>query len=379
MNKKLQVFISSTYTDLIEERQVAIQAILDAGHTPAGMEFFNVDNESQFKTICRRIDESDVYMLILGGHYGSINKASGLSYTELEYRYALSKNMPVFAIVLDENFLFTKASSYDKHFVLNSDTHQYNRFKSFLLSRIVKTVKNITELKISIISILNNINTLYSYTEWSKTFPKIPNHLNDILLFNATNFNSKIEYYYNIVENFEIKSISNITANKCILDPLGDPISDITNIRIDVAEVNDWMLSELNKNPTDLYKLSSRRFEELVAEILIRKGYNVELTPATRDGGKDIYAARKDDLGSFLYVVECKKYKPTCKVGVNVLRDLYGILSKERATYGVAVTTSYFSKPAQDFHQELKFQMSLHDFDSIKQWLYDVTHNNSTT
>lgn len=185
--------------------------------------------------------------------------------------------------------------------------------------------------------------------------------------------------YIDIYQSFDMKHISNVTTQKCIIDPLGNPISDIGNIRIDVSEVNDWMLNELNKNPTDLYQLSSRRFEELVAELLIRKGYNVELTPATRDGGKDIYAARKDDLGSFLYIVECKKYKPTHKVGVNVLRDLYGVLSKEKATYGVAVTTSYFSKPAQDFQQELQFQMSLQDFDSIKQWLCDVTHNNIIT
>lgn len=189
----------------------------------------------------------------------------------------------------------------------------------------------------------------------------------------------KIMRYIDIYQNFDMKHISNVTTQKCIIDPLGNPISDIGNIRIDVSEVNDWMLNELNKNPTDLYQLSSRRFEELVAELLIRKGYNVELTPATRDGGKDIYAARKDDLGSFLYIVECKKYRPTHKVGVNVLRDLYGVLSKERATYGVAVTTSYFSKPAQDFQQELQFQMSLQDFDSIKQWLCDVTHNNIIT
>ena len=183
----------------------------------------------------------------------------------------------------------------------------------------------------------------------------------------------KLNYFYNIANNFGIKSISNITANKCIIDPLGKPISDIKNIRIDVSEINDRMLNELKKNPTDLYQLSSRRFEELVAEIFIRKGYKVELTSATRDGGKDIYAARKDDFGSFLYIVECKKYNPNHKVGVSILRDLYGVLSKERATYGIAVTTSYFSKPAQEFQQELQYQMSLQDFNSIKKWLCDVT------
>lgn len=194
---------------------------------------------------------------------------------------------------------------------------------------------------------------------------------NDLLLLNSED--ERIRHYFDIYKSFEMKSISNVTANKCIVDPLGNPISDIKNIRIEVSEVNDWMLNELNKNPTDLYQLSSRRFEELIVEIFIRKGYNVELTPATRDGGKDIYVASKNDFGSFLYVVECKKYDPNHKVGVKVLRDLYGVLSKERATYGIAVTTSYFSKPAKEFQQDLQYQMSLHDFDSIKKWLCDVT------
>ena len=76
MHKKLQVFVSSTYTDLIEERQAAVEAILDAGHIPAGMELFKAGNESQLKTIYKWIDESDVYMLILGGRYGSIESKS---------------------------------------------------------------------------------------------------------------------------------------------------------------------------------------------------------------------------------------------------------------------------------------------------------------
>lgn len=199
------------------------------------------------------------------------------------------------------------------------------------------------------------------------------NHITNNSLPLSFDFYNRIQLYFQIYQNFKLESISDITANKCIVDPLGNPISDITNIRIDVSEVNDWMLNELKKNPTDLYQLSSRRFEELIAEILIRKGYEVELTSATRDGGKDIYAARKDDLGSFLYIVECKKYNPNHKVGVNVLRDLYGVLSKEKATYGIAVTTSYFSKPAQEFQKDIQFQMSLQDFDSIKKWLCDIT------
>ena len=79
---------------MLDERQAAVEAILQAGHIPAGMELFTSSNQSQWDIIKRWIDESDIYMLILGGRYGSIETKSGKSYTHLEYEYALSiKNL----------------------------------------------------------------------------------------------------------------------------------------------------------------------------------------------------------------------------------------------------------------------------------------------
>lgn len=73
MEKKYQVFISSTYTDLIEERQKAVEAILNAGHIPAGMELFHAGDETQKDLISEWIEDSDIYVLILGGRYGSLD------------------------------------------------------------------------------------------------------------------------------------------------------------------------------------------------------------------------------------------------------------------------------------------------------------------
>lgn len=137
MNKKLQVFVSSTYTDLIEERQAAVEAILDAGHIPAGMELFKAGNESQLKTIYKWIDQSDVYMLILGGRYGSIENKTGKSYTQLEYEYALSKGIPVFAVVLDQSFLAEKINTLGLNNVIEqSHSDSYYAFKKWLCQRL---------------------------------------------------------------------------------------------------------------------------------------------------------------------------------------------------------------------------------------------------
>jgi len=155
MNKKLQVFVSSTYTDLIEERQAAVEAILDAGHIPAGMELFKAGNESQLKTIYKWIDESDVYMLILGGRYGSIEPETSKSYTQLEYEYAFSKNIPIFAVVLSDNFLTNKINSLGLSNTMEQEApDKYQIFKSMVMSKIIKKVDDCKDIKLAIYSTL---------------------------------------------------------------------------------------------------------------------------------------------------------------------------------------------------------------------------------
>jgi hypothetical protein len=98
MDKRYQVFIGSTYTDLKEERRVAIQTVIDLGCIPAGMELFPAADEQQLAYIKRVIDDCDYYLLIIGGRYGSVT-AEGISYTEQEYDYAVSQGLKVIAFI----------------------------------------------------------------------------------------------------------------------------------------------------------------------------------------------------------------------------------------------------------------------------------------
>lgn len=100
--RKLQIFVSSTFTDLRNERQAAVEAILGARHIPAGMELFAAGDQEQMQVIRRWIDDSDIFMLILGGRYGSVEPTSGKSYVQLEYEYAIQQRKPFFAIVMTE-------------------------------------------------------------------------------------------------------------------------------------------------------------------------------------------------------------------------------------------------------------------------------------
>ena len=145
----------------------------------------------------------------------------------------------------------------------------------------------------------------------------------------------------------------------------------------DVVTVSEEFLRLLNSNPELLYELSPRGFEKLVAEILGRLGYEVELTPKTRDGGRDIIAAKKDHLGSFLYLVECKLYAADRPVGVRLVRELNGVVQAERATAGILATTSYFSSDAREFQERIAFQLSLKDYLGIQDWLRSVQRGRS--
>lgn len=166
MNKKLQVFVSSTYTDLIEERQAAVEAILDAGHIPAGMELFKA-GKSQMQTIHNWIDESDVYMLILGGRYGSIESNSGKSYTQLEYEYALSKNIPIFSILLSQSFLTKKINTYSLPDIIEQNApEKYQAFKKLVMSKIIREVDDCKDIKIAIHSTLNEFLNEYDLIGW---------------------------------------------------------------------------------------------------------------------------------------------------------------------------------------------------------------------
>lgn len=103
LEKKYQVFVSSTYTDLIEERKKVLEFLLMADCIPAGMEAFVATDDEQFNVIKKVIDLCDYYVLIIGSRYGSINEKTGLSYTEMEYEYAIANNIPVLVFALDDS------------------------------------------------------------------------------------------------------------------------------------------------------------------------------------------------------------------------------------------------------------------------------------
>lgn len=136
-DKKYQIFVSSTFEDLKKEREEVTKGILDAGHIPAGMELFGGAGEV-INIIKRWIDDSDIYLLLLGGKYGSIYEEKGIGYTQWEYEYASSINKPIAIIQLSESMLLRNAVELGKDVVF--ETKNKDKYDDFVK---LTTQKNI--------------------------------------------------------------------------------------------------------------------------------------------------------------------------------------------------------------------------------------------
>lgn len=143
-----------------------------------------------------------------------------------------------------------------------------------------------------------------------------------------------------------------------------------------VGVITSELIKYLKKHPKALYEIKPRQFEELIAEILASYGWRVELTPSTKDGGYDIYAITKNiEPGvETSWIIECKKYAPENKVGVDIVRALYGIKSNLKIANALLATTSYFTKGAKAFKAS-RYDVELKDYYNILEWINQYRPN----
>ncbi len=142
---------------------------------------------------------------------------------------------------------------------------------------------------------------------------------------------------------------------------------------LSVTHVSDQLLRELAETPELLHAVDPRKFEEIVAELLGRKGYEVRLTPPSKDGGRDILATLRTPLGRHLWLVECKRYAPDRPVQVHLVRQLAGVVHTEDATGGILVTTSRFTRGARRLVEEkMPHRLALRDYFDLQSWLSEV-------
>jgi restriction endonuclease Mrr len=136
-----------------------------------------------------------------------------------------------------------------------------------------------------------------------------------------------------------------------------------------VVAVSDGLLAALAQTPRLLYEIAPRKFEEIVAELFRKEGFDVELTQATRDGGADIIAlSRRMNIRQKM-IIECKRYKPENRVGIAVVQRLLGVKTHMNANMAVVVTTSSFSREALAVARERFWDLDLKAYADVVGWL----------
>lgn len=159
---RYQVFVSSTFSDLKEERERVLQAILECQAFPSGMELFPSADDEQFAFIRREIDSSDYYVVIIAGRYGSLAQ-DGISYTEKEFDYAYENKKPIFAfLVRDPSQIPLGKSESDQ-----SLRERLARFREKAQrSRLVNYYENPDQLKGQVLHALNYHFRVNPQTGW---------------------------------------------------------------------------------------------------------------------------------------------------------------------------------------------------------------------
>lgn len=171
--------------------------------------------------------------------------------------------------------------------------------------------------------------------------------------------------------------LEHIDDSPIYLIPEPEIIVPENNIITDLSAIHDTiprLIEYLKRSPQDIHLIDPREFEEVIAEIFRDKGFSVALTPRTRDGGKDVIAIENNDLGiESKYFIECKRYSPTNKVGVDIVRSLYGVQnSRDSANKSIIATTSTFTSGARKFAEEetrSRWEMSLKDYSDVISWI----------
>lgn len=224
-SRKFQVFVSSTYEDLKEERQAAVQAILSAGHIPAGMELFTAGDEAQMEAIKQWIDECDIYLLILGGRYGSIHAESRKSYIHLEYEYAQEKKKPLFSCVLKnpDDRVRQRGVEYTERI----NFKEYQEFRNLVTSKLVKFWDNNDQLQLIITQTLQELSRRDDLIGWIKA----DNQVNLVDMANEITRLSK--------ENQNLKD-----RNQSLEDRLNSLPSSQSSLVVNYSDLKSVLLNE---------------------------------------------------------------------------------------------------------------------------------------
>lgn len=146
-----------------------------------------------------------------------------------------------------------------------------------------------------------------------------------------------------------------------------------SQLDVRIQSISDALVRRLAAEPDLMFDLRPRQLEELMAELYARQGFEVQLTPETRDGGVDLYLVQHTAFGRLLTVVDCKRNRADRPVKVEVVRQMLGTIEETGASAGVLATTSRFTSGAVKLGEKYPFRLGLQDYFDLHSMLRNAT------
>ena len=246
-------------------------------------------------------------------------------------------------------------NAYDK-FNNNSIISAAIRANDMRAKLIMATPKGLTEM--------DTLKGLMSYNKGLDAF-RISGEINSILnkSLGLSTLMKKVFEYNPQFEDLIIEAYEADGASDDIEEPQTN--SKIVLVQNKIVQ----SIYDIYNNRKDIYKIPSREFEELLKELLESKGFSVDMTKQTRDGGYDLIALQSSGGYDHKFLVECKRYSQERKVGISIVRELLHVLDKENANRAMIVTTSTFSRDVIAERNLTPYKLDLHDIGDLKGWI----------
>ncbi|GAB5409174.1 MAG: hypothetical protein BalsKO_15390 [Balneolaceae bacterium] len=184
-------------------------------------------------------------------------------------------------------------------------------------------------------------------------------------LIETESINEKL-YEFDIYGDEIIKTIQDIVEILDLDEAYSSP--NIENIKV-LSDFKNELLYQVSRNPDLIHSIEPRLFEEIIEKILKKFKLKTELTKRTRDGGYDIIALDETSILKNKYLVECKRFNPNRKVDINIVRNLYGVKTSERATKALLITSSSYTRDALKFAEQHCWELELFDYKDLSIWL----------
>lgn len=287
MKIKYQVFISSTFLDLIKEREIITKAVIDMGFIPSGMESFPASDVDQFRYIKKVIDDCDYYLLVLGGRYGSIT-AAGISYTESEYDYAVETNKTILA------FIHESPSNFQIAVVVNTEEAR-QKFEAFRIKtmsgRMVKYWNSSDQLALHAMTALHHAKDDYPGIGW------IRGNFKENTDLSAEYQNAQSQLWRLQHETTELKEDNNSLQNS-ITSLFNSSTKPAT-----AAELNTWIEgAKINYPDKNLNNIKNRNVRYATKDFILPSLYGVAAATVIVGSGVTVHNTGSNGHSALLYM-----------------------------------------------------------------------------